>query len=205
MVNSLLFEDGYYKDSPVGNYKDYMAKKHDGLAQDLVNHFKFKKNDRIIDFGAATGNLIRELHKRGIPEAYGTDISYYAVQYGKEVLGLGDKLQYYNLELLSNPKDYVLMLDVLEHLPTETELNRIIGLASRDLESNFVVRIPVALNEGENYHLEVSRNDKTHFQCHSKDWWISLFQDNGLELAGTLNSKHIYDSKGVFSGYFQRK
>ena len=40
---SLPFEEAYYKDSNVGNYQDYMEKKHDGLAKDLSTYFNFDR------------------------------------------------------------------------------------------------------------------------------------------------------------------
>ena len=201
----MKFEKGYFKDSEISNYQDYMAKKHDKIVKDLISHLKLKKEERIIDFGAATGNLIKEFLENGFKNVVGTDVSYFAVEYGKNVLGLGDHLQYFNLELLSKEKDYVFMLDVLEHIPTVEEINRILCLCANGLKKRVVVRIPVSVKDGENFFLEVSRNDKTHVQCHDNQWWVSLFDKAGLELKEKLSLPSIYSSEGVFSAVFQPK
>jgi len=201
----MKFEKSYFKDSEISNYQDYMAKKHDKLAKDLINHIKLGKEERIIDFGAATGNLIKEFLEKGFKNVIGTDVSYFAVEYGKNILGLGDSLQYFNLELLSKEKDYVLMLDVLEHIPTTDEMNKILSLCANGLKKSIVVRIPVSVKEGENFFLEVSRNDKTHIQCHDKQWWISIFDKAGLKLKEELELPSIYSSEGVLSAVFQPK
>jgi len=199
----MIFEKDYFKNSSISNYKDYMAKKHDLLSEDLINHLKLDKKDIIIDFGAATGNFILELLKRGYTNVFGTDVSYFAVEYGKNVLGLGDRLQYFNLELLSKEKDYVFFLDVLEHVPTEEELSKILELCKRNLRKGVVVRIPVSAKEGENFFLEVSRNDKTHVQCHCKEWWIKFFEKHGLRLKEELSLNSIYSGPGVLAAVFE--
>jgi hypothetical protein len=94
-----------------------------------------------------------------------------------------------------------LLLDVLEHIPSITEINKYLKIAN---VKNVVVRIPVSEKEGEPYVLLVSRNDSTHVQCHTKQWWIDLFKKHNFELIKKLNTKSIYDSEGVFAGVFKK-
>lgn len=204
-MTDLTFEKGYFKDSEVSNYEDYMQRKHDHLADDIIAEVKLLPSEKVIDFGAATGSLIKELIARGHKEVYGTDISYWAVSYGKEKLGLNNHIQYYNLELLNDDKDYVIALDVLEHIPTEKELDLIVGRIANSLHKGLVLRVPVSKNEGENFFLEVSRNDKTHFQCHSADWWIGYLGSKGLFFDKHFTSKSIYSSDGVLAGLFKTR
>lgn len=197
------FEQNYFKDSEVSNYKNYMEKKHSNLVEDLINHLNIEKEDAIIDFGAATGNLLLEFTKRQYNNVCGTDISYFAVDYGKKQLQLGDKIQYFNLELLTKPKDFVLFLDVLEHIPSVEEINKMLELTKQNLRKKVIVRIPVSKNEGDNFYLEVSRNDKTHVQCHCKGWWRMIFEQNGFKFVEELKLNSIYSSEGVYSAVFE--
>lgn len=199
----MRFEKKYFKDSKISNYKDYTKKKYAQLAKDIFESFKFKPQDFIVDFGCATGRLIYELKKLGLKKLKGTDVSYWAIEYGKQKLGLEKELDYFNLNLLVKPKKALLMLDVLEHVPTVEEINRILRLAKKS--ELVIVRVPVALKEGQHFYLKVSRNDKTHVQCHEKNWWIKLFRKNGYKLLSELKLKSIYSSKGVFAGVFVPK
>ena len=67
-----------------------------------------------------------------------------------------------------------------------------------------VVRIPVSKIEGENFVLMISRNDITHVQCHTKEWWINLFKQHNFILIKKFNTLTIHDSEGVFAGVFEK-
>ena len=66
-----------------------------------------------------------------------------------------------------------------------------------------VVRVPVSATEGSPYVLEVSRNDITHVQCHTKEWWIELFHHYDFAFL-PLTTPTIYDSSGVLAGVFEK-
>jgi hypothetical protein len=44
-----------------------------------------------------------------------------------------------------------------------------------------------------------SKNDKTHIQIHSKQWWLDLFSKYDYNISTVLKEKHIYDSEGVLA------
>ena len=111
-------------------------------------------------------------------------------------------MDFCNLNLLTERFDIVFFLDVLEHVPAEEE---ILKLLSRSRALRVVARVPVCAKEGEPYVLDVSKNDVTHIQCHTKSWWINLFQECGYEFWNSLHGKAIYDSEGVFVGVFRKR
>ena len=197
------FEEKYFVGSKESNYTDYRIKKFDGLAEDLIEELNMRPIDRIVDFGCATGALMHSLKCKGYYGVSGTDIGIWPINYGRETFGFDYRqLQHYNLNLLNEPKDWVMMLDVLEHCP-DSELDRILGVLSDNLpKKGLVVRIPVSKHEGEDFVLDVSKNDRTHIQIHDKDWWTDLIETTGLIHRMRLSRNNIYDSDGVFCAWF---
>ena len=198
----MKFERDYFKDSTVSNYRDYETEKeYSKLVEELIEILNLKKCHHILDFGCATGILLKEFHARGFKNIGGTDVSYWAISEGKKHNEIGQHLFYYNLDILGWYFDYVFFFDVLEHI-NEIELKHIVSLLNAP---NIVVKIPVSKNEGEPFVLEVSRKDISHIQCHSKDWWIEFFKSVGYSFANTIRGKYIYDSEGLFSAHFIRE
>lgn len=197
----MKFERGYFQDSTTSNYQDYVQKKFDALGTDLAEALGLVPEHWVLDFGCATGGLVAVLRSMGFTNVIGTDISYWAIAHGRKVYGLGkDVLHHYNRQLLEGEFDFVFLLDVLEHVPTE-ELDNLLDCLSPD---RIVVRIPVSAREGEHFVLEVSRNDKTHIQVHTKEWWEELLARHGFRLDDILQTGSIYDSEGVLSRTYRR-
>ena len=67
-----------------------------------------------------------------------------------------------------------------------------------------VARVPVAKNEGDNFCLEISRNDKTHIQIHAKEWWENLFSKFGYIKKVDILKENIYDSEGVLARVYEK-
>jgi len=69
------------------------------VARDIVDHFRLKKGDRLLDVGCAKGFLVKDLLELGI-DAYGIDISHYALLHcepevvGRLHLGSADSLPF---------------------------------------------------------------------------------------------------------------
>ena len=202
-VPNLIFEHDYFKGGDVSNYQDYVLRKHGPLADNLISVLNLKTNDVVIDYGAATGSLILELIKRGLPNVYGTDQSFWAVDFGLNNFNLEGHLFHYNRDLLTKPKDYVFCFDVLEHVPSIKELVYTLSLAREGMRKGMVVRIPVAEQEGDNFVLDVSRNDRTHIQCHSKRYWDTLFRSTGFIPDSRIDAEAIYDRPGVLCAVYR--
>lgn len=197
----MKFESGYFKDSASSNYRDYdTEKKYSEFVFELIEIFDMKKSDYILDFGCATGVLLKEFYSRGYTNITGTDVSYWAISEGKRKPGIGENLHYYNLNLLNSYFDYVFFFDVLEHI-NGPELENIFSLLNTP---NVIVKIPVSKKEGEPFFLEVSRKDVSHIQCHTKEWWIELFKKFDYLFVGAVEGKVIYDSEGLFAAQFSK-
>ena len=198
----MKFEKNYFIKSKTSNYDNYLGKKYKDLCEDLIRHFKIKKRNTILDFGCGVGILVNEFVEKRFKKVKGTDISHWAIETGKDMFNL-DCLEYYNRNLLTKSNDYVLCLDVLEHIP-EYEINFILSILNLNKKGKVVMRVPVSLKEGEPYVLECSRKDKTHIQCHTKQWWINKFNEHGFSLIEELDLTTIYSSDGVFAGVFEK-
>lgn len=204
-----IYEEKYFIGASRSNYLDYRTKRFSNLADNIIKIFGlnhgsgYNKDFKIIDFGCATGALLNELKNRGFNNIKGTDISNWAIEYGREVYGLEDELEFYNRNLLYEGSDYIIMLDVLEHLP-DYELEIILRLTRKGLRRLLLVRIPVSAVEGEDFVLDVSKNDRTHIQIHSKGWWIEKFNSFGFKFLYSIHMSSIYDSDGVMCAVFTK-
>lgn len=193
-----MFEETYFKDSPISNYRDYTQRKYSGLCKELMS-MGIKPEHTIVDFGCATGALLYEFLQRGYCNICGTDVSFWAINEGRTTYELSEEqLQYLNYSLLETGADWLLCLDVLEHIGNG-ELSRILGIIRCD---RFVMRVPVSAMEGGPYILKVSRNDKTHIQCHTKSWWLNLLS-SWATFESFVRGRTIYDSPGVLAAVFK--
>jgi 2-polyprenyl-3-methyl-5-hydroxy-6-metoxy-1,4-benzoquinol methylase len=199
----LTFEEGYFVQSEKSNYEDYRRKKFDALAKDLQRILKIHPDTKILDFGCATGGLLKSLKELGFKHLKGTDISYWAIDYGKKFLGLEDELEFHNVNLLCGDFDIVFFLDVLEHVPSVEEIKKFLELVKVGVR--VLIRVPVSAREGEPYVFEVSRNDQTHVQCHTRYWWADLLYDCGYRYLSIMCGKAIYDSDGVYAALFEKE
>jgi len=190
------FDKEYFVGGTESNYKDYPSRKHNNLAKDIIKTLKIKPQDFVLDYGCGTGSLVNELRKK-IYSVKGTDISKWAIDYGKRFFELKNNLIHYDKKLLNKEQHHILMLDVLEHCQ-DKELDSIFNQLKRNtLNPNILVRIPVAAIEHEDFVLDISKKDKTHIQTHSKCWWHSLFLKKGFDVIKIVREKTIYDSDGV--------
>lgn len=197
----MKFEEDYYVNSHVSNYSNYTTKKFRGIASNIINGLKIEKSDKILDFGCATGGLIKAFIEEELENITGTDISYWAIDYGRKEFKLSTEvLQHYNRQLLEQQFHCILFLDVLEHIPSG-ELKQIL---SRLQSKYIIVRVPVSAKEGENFVLKISQNDITHIQIHCKEWWEKLLNDHKYCLYKIFHKKYIYDSNGVLSRIYKR-
>jgi len=201
MYEQMLFEQGYFENSCYSNYLKYNNRCYDKLAATLASECAMQTKDVIVDYGCATGILISSFKKLGFKNLTGTDISYWAIEYGKRALHLTKELQHYNRNLLTIPKDWLIALDVLEHIRTREELLFTLKLIQTSIiRKGFIVRLPVSANEKEDFYLKVSRTDKTHFQKHCKHWWLELFDSFDFYPMKYFSSKpKIWDSTGVLA------
>lgn len=197
------FKKDYFVGASESNYIDYRTKKFSDQTNDIIKILDLKEDDRILDFGCATGALLKELKDREFKNLKGTDISNWAIEYGRDTYQLDNELEFYNRNLLCERFDYIIMLDVLEHLP-DYELETVFKLAKKGLKKKILIRVPVSHQEGEDLFLDVSKNDKTHIQIHTKNWWIQKVESFGFILLEEIFENTIFSSTGVFCGMFSK-
>jgi cytidyltransferase-like protein len=166
-------------------------------ANNIIKIFDLKDKDSLLDFGCAYGGLLNALSRKGNYNLIGTDISTWAIEFGKQTFK-DIILYHYNRDLLIWSFDYILFLDVLEHM-NDVELKKIFHLLTTNKPKKILIRIPVSKKEGEDFVLECSKKDKTHIQCHDKNWWLRKFKAMGYNFE-PVNEKSIYDSEGVLAG-----
>lgn len=187
------FDEKYYTTL---NYVNYLSRseKYDKLCEEIIEFLNcfnlLKKESRILDYGCAVGFLLDAFHKRNYKKTFAYDISEFAISKLKKkhvVIDVSKKQLF----------DFCFMLDVLEHID-DKNIKSILS----NIESNvLIVRIPCSTND-KDFHLEISKKDKTHINCKTKKNWIKFLNKFGYSLIGTLNLKQIYDSDGVFCGLF---
>ena len=192
-----LYNEDYYK---TGNYKNYLSKRkrYEKTAEELVHLLKQIKLDNrdasILDYGCATGFLLDGFTKLGFKNTNGYDISEWALS------NVSDSHNIINMNK-QNQFDLMTMLDVLEHMPD----NEIVEAFNSIKTKVLIVRIPVSVNGGESFHLEVSRADPTHINCKEKQDWIELLDNNNYQFIFELNLNSIYSTDGVFCAIFLNK
>jgi len=181
------------------NYSDYTfrEKKYLNTAQDLIDTFKLVSEDYLLDYGCAVGFLMSGYKKLNLHNVYGFDISLWALNESKKK----DLVVTNDLSIL-NDKKYKLttVLDVFEHMFDE-DVDVVLNTLNTEL---LVVRIPVKLENENDFHLEVSRKDLSHINCKTKEEWISKIENFNFKYETEIKTESIYDAPGVFCGYFKK-
>lgn len=197
----MIFEEDYFIDSKISAYEDYRTKDYSDLADNLID--KCKLDFFVLDFGCATGQLVKCLREKKILNVIGTDISFWGIEYGRENYNLSHRiLQHYNRQLLQKGFEWTLFLDVLEHIEQE----ELIALFSILKSDKIVVRVPViATEDSDDYVLEIHRKDKTHIQRKTKKQWDDFFGYWGFNKRHTFNESSIYESEGVLARIYEKE
>lgn len=179
------------------DYLSRQARYHE-MAAELHFFYKSLGVKSVLDFGCGVGFFVSGLQALGY-ECAGFDISEWAINYGKTVLKTPCLTT--DAAVLSRPYDLVVALDVFEHMKKEW----LPGLLSSFQTRYLMVRMPVCESDGQDYVLEISRNDPTHLTCLSKKTWHNLFRSSGYRRLCLLNKNTIWDSTGVYSAVYAKK
>ncbi len=167
------FTREYYEDgvrNHISGYEDYrwMPTRSIPEALDIKNNFDF---NTCVDYGCAKGFLVHALRIIGC-HAFGEDISEYAVaNFHPAVSG------YISLPN-DNKYDLLICKDVLEHIP-EIDLPGVIQNFKRK-SSQFFFAVP--LGDHNRFRIREYEVDITHVTKKDEEWWIDMFQSQGLRL-----------------------
>ena len=183
------FEEDYFKNL---NYSNYLERyeRYVKTAEEIYFYFSklglIDKNYKILDYGCGVGFLIKAFKKIGFKKIYGFDISSWAKKYAK-------KLNCRIVNKTDGKYDMGIFLDVLEHM-TDKEIKNVFKKTKFD---KLLLRIPCSEEpNSKKFYLKISRIDKTHINCKTKNEWINLFKSFGYKSFLKLNLNTIYDSKG---------
>jgi SAM-dependent methyltransferase len=196
-IETLISHEGYPQAYfKTGNYLDYLRRgeKYASLADELIHWLQQilgYRPERMLDYGCGVGFLVRELRLRGV-EAFGYDISSWAVAYANEVLRVSSVSQ--DVTQLDRKWDVVIALDVFEHM----DLEELTALLMRMQTSYLIARMPVVRKDGGCFVLECSERDLTHQLRLTKNSWQNYFSEaNYYEVARPALIQY-FDSEGVY-------
>jgi len=160
------------------------------MAHHIIKYLGLEENEKVLDYGCAKGYLVKAFRILDI-EAYGCDISHYAID------RVDSEIREY-CKLIEDEKklipfdfnfDWIITKDVLEHLEEEI-LDEFIRQSYKKSKKCFHV---IPLGDKNNNHIVPDYAlDKTHKLIKPKDWWIEKFESFGWKL-----SSFDYKVKGV--------
>ena len=167
------FTKEYYEDgvrNHISGYEDYrwMPTRSIPEALDIKHHFDF---NTCVDYGCAKGFLVHALRIIGC-NAFGEDISEYAISHChpgvKEYVSLPNENKY----------DLLICKDVLEHVQA-TDIPGVLQNFKRK-SSQFFFAVP--LGDNDRFRIREYEVDITHVTKKDEEWWIDMFQSQGLKL-----------------------
>lgn len=149
------------------------------LAYNIIKHLDIKDDHSILDYGCAKGYLVKAMRILDV-EAYGVDISQYAIESADSAVREHCKLiSQANMFPFETKFNWLISKDVLEHM-TEEYLSEFLKASRKVAERSFHV-IPLGKGDGR-YVIPAYDLDVTHNIAQSKDWWIDQFCQAGWKL-----------------------
>lgn len=195
-LGSKFDEDYFLRGKQTGKslYEDYrwLPELTIPMTQAIVDHCGITKGQRVLDFGCARGYVVKALRGLGY-DAYGTDISEWAIQNADEEIRPYLNLNCYNEDppLRAMGFDWIIAKDVLEHIPYVSY--QITKLMNAAVEGVFVV-IPLSLHDNTPYVVEEYEADVTHIQRKTLNAWVEMFLRPGWSVEASYCIKGIKDN-----------
>ena len=148
------------------------------MAMSFIDYLKITREDKVLDYGCAHGFLVKALRLL-YRKAYGCDVSEYAVNSSdnetRQYLRVADEN---NIIPFDQTFDFIISKDVFEHLDEETLVKTLAAMSAKS-KTLFAI---VPLGKDEKYVIPSYECDVTHVLRKDKDWWISIFENNGWKL-----------------------
>ncbi len=164
MENSIIYDETYYKQYDEGGYErgGIWQRTFENIADRIVKEINPRS---VLDVGCAKGFLVEALRDRGV-EAYGVDISDYAISQVRE-----DLKPYFKVgsatEELDRDYDLIVCIEVLEHLST---------IDSQKAVENFCKHSSEVLFSSTPNDFQ----DDTHINVQPVEFWAEQFYYNGF-------------------------
>jgi hypothetical protein len=181
--NRDYYEDGIRKH--LSGYQEYrwMPTRSIPEAIDIKNNFVF---NTCVDYGCAKGFLVHALRILGV-EAYGEDISEYAIS------NCHPKVSEYLSLPNENKYDLLIAKDILEHVE-EQDIPEILAKFTNKAKQFFFV---IPLGDDNLFRIREYEVDITHVTKKDEEWWIDIFNKNGILITnfsysmGSIKNKWI--------------
>lgn len=183
MIDSNYFNKDYFEDGIVSkkscytNYR-WIPELTIPMAYRLAKTLNLQEDENILEIGCSKGYMIKALRLLGF-DAYGTDISEYAISHVDT-----DIKDFCKLTTAKNPLpfkqhfNWVVTKDTLEHVPTEG-LHEIFSQYSDKCDMMYHV---IPLGDNEKFRIPEYHLDASHIQIHNEDWWNDLFAQYGWKI-----------------------
>jgi hypothetical protein len=209
------YGEQYYTAS---NYAGYLerSERYERMVQELEYElFRILKLDfkhsPVIDYGCGVGFVVKAFQKLGYTNAWGYDVSDWAIKWGHQHLALelhrsfdvyaGFWPTQHDLSFIPC-KNWSLMtaFDVFEHMTHA----QIYGTLCKFNPRHILVRIPITNEDGGKFVLSVSEADPTHITRLTRESWHKVFAEGDYRFLFNVNLGNIYDSDGVMCAMFRR-
>lgn len=162
---SALYDAAYFQGSEKSNYGDYLNTSLGPSRQLADTLFELFRPRTSIDMGCAVGNTVKRLRELGV-EAYGCDISEWAVQQAKApYINVFD----FSTTTISATLELIYCYDVIEHIP-EKRLRFAVQNLWSACEKDLII-VPALYPEG----TTSDPNELTHEIFHDYNWWLNFF------------------------------
>jgi len=175
-VSSSYMDFGYdYFDNP-DNGVGYGGYSYDGryadVAKRMVEHYRLKPGDRVLEIGCAKGYLLVEFHKLGL-EVAGLDASEYAVSNAHH--NVHSHVHTGEAKSIPFPDDHfqlVIGKEVLPHVP-RADLEQTVRECIRVSDGRLFFEIQCGTTNKELEYMDAW--DRTHQVCETPAWWEEMF------------------------------
>jgi SAM-dependent methyltransferase len=173
-----LFDEKYYEDginNHISGYENYrwMPERTIREATSIIDKINF---ETVLDFGCAKGFMVYAMRLLG-KEAYGVDISEYAVNAG--LPQVKDHLSIINsVDDIRGNYDLIMAKDVLEHVPYEALAD--VLKAFRIRCRNILVAVP--LGDNKKFRIRQYEMDITHIIREPEEFWLKALGDAGFKI-----------------------
>ncbi|MDR2550389.1 MAG: class I SAM-dependent methyltransferase [Desulfobulbus sp.] len=160
-----------------------------GIAESVGKQFTLAlelRNKKLLDLGCASGQTVKAFRGQGV-NAYGIDLSDYAIEAGKKTFGLDGIILQGSIHDLSRWErdefDFLFSNQVLEHLP-EQYVPEFIEECFRVLKPGGAIWIGLVLSLSPDPEGIRTANDidETHINLHYRSWWNNHFVERGFVL-----------------------
>ena len=133
------------------------------MAMTIIDYLGIRKGERVLDFGAAKGYLVKALRLL-YRDAWGYDVSKYALSNADAATDPFCS----DCDILEMSFDYCIAKDVFEHIEKE-ELHTLLD----KIKANTLFVI-VPLGDKNGYRAPNNNFDKSHIICEDGVWWVNF-------------------------------